>query len=287
MDRFRRLTVALLLALVAASTVTAQQPGQEQKPPAPQPGQQPGQQQGQQPGQQPAADAQTPPVNAEEEADYKTFFEIPREDPQGAIDAGEAFLKKFPDSRYTGSVYSRLVGAYLLLGDVDKLYVAGEKALEINPENVDVLAVFAYAVPRKVRAQDLDAQAKLEKVERYAKHAMNLLNAMVKPEGLSDEDFNRAKDEKLSMAHSGLAMVSYHRRDFPTMASELEQATQLSAAPDPSDFYLLALAYQQMTRFNDAATAFGKCADAVWDFQNTCRQGKEQALKQAAVQPKP
>ncbi|MGH9791927.1 MAG: hypothetical protein ACRD5W_12015 [Candidatus Acidiferrales bacterium] len=280
MDRLKRISLAVMLALVMVSAAFAQQQAQQPQQPPP-PAQQP-------PAQQPPpAEPQVPPVNQEEEDAYKAFFDAPRDMPQKQIDLGEAFLAKYPDSRYRASVYARMVNAYLALGDVDKLFVAGEKALELNPDNVDVLAVVAYAVPRRINPQDLDAAQKLQKVEQYSKHAVEVLNGLPKPETLTEEEFTRAKNEKLSMAHSGLAMVAYHRQNYAGMASELEQATTLSAAPDPSDFYLLGIAYQQGKRHGDAATAFGKCAAVAWDFQDRCKQSQEQSLKQGGVQPKP
>lgn len=274
MKVFRKMAGLLLLALFVAASVTAQAAQQQQPPPPPTP--------------TPAAPAEpaAPPVNPEEEADYKALFEAPRTDAQMQVKLGEDFLTKYPDSRYRESVYARLVNAYLSLGDVDRLFVAGEKALELNPDNVDVLSVVAYAVPRRINTSELDAPRKLQRVEQYSKHAIEVLNTLAKPEGLTEEDFTRAKNDKLSMAHSGLAMVNYHKQDFAGMAAELEQATTLATSPDPSDFYLLGISYQQVRRFADAATAFGKCAEVPWAYQEQCKQNKEQSEKQAALQPK-
>ncbi len=272
MNALRKVAGLLLLALLVAAGVPAQAQ-QQQPPPTPAPAPAP-------------AEPATPPVNPEEEADAKAFFDTARVDVPKQAELGEAFLAKYPESRYRESIYSRLVSAYLALGDIDKLYVAGEKALAMNPDNVDVLSVVAYAVPRRVNPSELDAPAKLQKVEQYGKHAIEILAAMPKPEGLTDEDFTKAKNEKLSMAHSGLALVSYHRQDFAGMAAELEQATTLAATPDPSDFWLLGVSYQQVKRFGDAATAFGKCAEVQWAYQDRCKQSKEQSEKQATLQPK-
>lgn len=274
MDWLKRITLAALLTVLLVSAVSAQQP-------TPPPQQTPPQEQA-----APAAPP-APPVDPAEEAAFKAFFDLPREQAEQQVQLGEAFLTKYPESRYRGTVYSRLVGSYLAIGDVDKLFVTGEKALEINPDNVDVLSIIAYAVPRRIDTSDLDGQRKLTKVEEYSKRCVDVLNALVKPEGMTEEEFVSAKNEKLSMAHSGLALVSYHRADFAAMASELEQATQLSSSPDPTDFYLLGIAYQRTSRFSDAVTAFGRCAATPWQLQDDCKKSKEQAEKQASIQPKP
>lgn len=271
MHWFKRIGMAALIVLMAVSAVSAQAPAPKQPPP-----------------QEPTTPTEPapPPVNQAEEDDYKAFFEAPRDQIQKQVELGEAFLTKYPDSRYRSSVYTRLVSAYFSLGDVDKLFVTAEKALEINPDNVDVLSLVSYAVPRRIGPDDLDKEMKLKKVEEYSKHCVEVLNAIAKPETLTEEEFARAKNDKLAMAHSGLGMINYHRQNFAGMAAEFEQATQLTASPDPSDFYLLGIALRQLSRFGDAATAFGKCAASPWQLQDRCKQEMADAQKKAAVQPK-
>jgi tetratricopeptide (TPR) repeat protein len=274
----QRFVCILVAALVTATGALAQQP-------APQPGQQPGQ-----PAQQPAQEAPAPaPANPEEESDFQAF-EAQRADTVRHIELGEAFLAKYPDSRYRAWVHGRLAQAYLTRngdGDIERMYVAGEKSLELNPDNVDVMAMIAWAVPLRIRSSDLDAPTKLQKVEAYSKRVIEMVGAMPKPDAMTEEEFTRAKNDKLAMAHSGLGKVNMHRNKYADMATELEQATQLSETPDPTDLYLLGLAYEQTKRYADAAATFGKCSSIPWSYQQQCKQRQEQAEKQAASQPKP
>jgi tetratricopeptide (TPR) repeat protein len=278
------LILVLAAGLLAAPSSFAQGTGQGKAPTQ-------GQQQPppQQPPAQPAQPAQpeAPPVNPEEEAAYKVLFDAPRTDFQKQVELGEDFLKKFAESRYRESVYSKLANAYFQLQDLDKASVAGEKALELNPENVDVLALMVYLLPRAIKGGDLDADQKLRKTEEFSKRATELLEAMAKPEGLTEDDFTKAKNEKLSMCHSGLGLAYLHQQRWKDSITELEQATKLAVSPDATDYYLLALAYQQTGRFTDAAGAFGKCGEMQWAWQDRCKQGVEQARRLAAAQPKP
>ncbi len=234
---------------------------------------------------QPGTAVPAPPVNAKEEAAYKAFYEA--SDVQQQIQLGEEFLKKFPESRYREGVYARLTAAYLSVGQEERMFAAGEKTLEIDPNNVDVLSLMALVMPRRVNPNSLDADQKLQKSEKYSKQAIALLAAMPKPAELGDADFAKAKNEKLSMCHSGLGFVYYHRQKYADSAVELDQATKLAAAPDPADFYVLGLAYQQTKRFGDAATAFGHCGEASGLLQPRCQQSMEQAKKLAALEPAP
>ncbi|SRR5712692_1078389 len=259
-------------------------PGQE-KPPNP-----PAQKDGQTtPPAKPAspADSSPPPVNAEEEAAYKALFEMKGTDFQRQIQMGEEFLKKYPDSRYRESVYSRLANAYLSVGDVDKMLAAGEKALELKKEDVDVMALMAFVLPRRTNPSALDGNRKLVKAEGYAKQTIELLAAMPKPANLTDEDFSKAKNEKLSMCHSGLGLVYYYRQKYAEAVPEFEQATHLASSPDPVDFYLLGLALNAEKRFSDAATAFGRCGELGGPIQAECKQRTEEAKKRVATQLAP
>ncbi len=267
---------AVLAAALWVPAALAQSQSQGQQPPKPPV--QPGQTAGQQP---PAAEPAAPPVNQAEEDAYKAFFTLPKTDNERAIELGEDFVKKFPESRYREAVYTRMVNAYLGVEKMDMMYTTGEKALELNPSNADVLAVLSWAVPRRWDSQAIDAQAKLTKVEGYGKKAIEVIEAMVKPETMTEEDFTKAKSDKLSMAHSGLGVINYHRQRFAEMATELETATKLSASPDPVDFYLLGIAYQQSRRWAEAAGAYEKCSDS-GPVMDRCKASAASAKKLAA-----
>jgi len=226
-----------------------------------------------------------PAPNLEEDAALKTFTELKREDVARQIELGEEFLKKYPGSRYNAVVYARLAPAYLAVAQEDKMFAAGEKALELNPDNVDILALMGMLLPR--RAGTLDADQKLQKAEKYSKRTIELLAAMQKPDGLTEEEFNAAKNQKLSMAHSGLGLTYLQRQRYGDSVAELEQATKLVKEAEPTDFYLLGVAYQKAQRFSDAATAFGKCGEAQWGWQDRCKKGAEDSKKLAATQPQP
>ncbi len=282
----KTIPAALLVGFLSAPGAYGQGSGQgQQKPPNP-----PGQQEGQSsPPAKPAstADSSPPPVNTEEEAAYKALFEMKGTDFQHQIQMGEEFLKKYPDSRYRESVYSRLTNAYLSVGDVDKMLAAGEKALELKKDDVDVMALMAFVIPRRTTPAALDGNQKLAKAEGYARQTIELLAALPKPATLTDEDFSKAKNEKLSMCHSGLGLVYYYRQKYAEAVPEFEQATHLASSPDPVDLYLLGLALNGEKRFSDAAKAFGRCGELGGPMQAECKQRTEEAKKRATTQLAP
>ena len=108
---------------------------------------------------QPPADKgdKGPKINKAEEAAYKALYAARAGTPESQIPLCEDFIAKFPQSHYLMGVYSQLTSAYYAVGQEDKMFVAGTKAIELNPDNVDVLALLAMAMPRRVKATTPDA----------------------------------------------------------------------------------------------------------------------------------
>ncbi len=257
-------------------TAGGAQAQQSQQPPAKQPAT----------GAAPAQPA-PPPVNKEEEDAYVAFVNARRETSEKQAQMGEEFLQKFADSRYRESIYSRLAAVYQNLGQDQKMFAAGDKALELNPDNVDVLTLVGWMLPRKASANDLDFDQKLQRAEKLSKHAMTLIAAMTKPGNLTEEDFAKAKSERISMAHSGLGMVYYRRQRPVEMVASYEQATQLSTSPDPSDLFMLGEGYALVKRYGDAGTTFDRCGQIGWAWQERCKRRAEEVKKLSAAPPAP
>src|SRR5436309_16075477 len=112
------------------------------------------------------------PVSAEEDAAYKAFIAIPVSDTQNKITSGEAFLQKYPQSRYRAAVYPPLIVAYVQAGQVEKMETVGDQAIELTPADLGTLAIVASTLPRAINSKTVDPDKKLAKAERYAKQAI-------------------------------------------------------------------------------------------------------------------
>jgi tetratricopeptide (TPR) repeat protein len=220
-------------------------------------------------------------VNKAEEAAYKAFFASQGSDPAMQVQLGEDFITKFPMSKYLGGVYGVLTTAYYTTGNTDKMFAAGAKALELNPDNVDVLALLAMAIPRRVKANTPDGPQQLQKAEVYAHHAIELIPSLTKPEAVDDATFEKAKNDKLALAHSGLGLLDIDNKKYEEAKTELTQAVQLASAPDPVDYYLLGNADYQGSYLNGAIAAYDKCA-ATGPLVTQCKAREESVKKEAA-----
>jgi tetratricopeptide (TPR) repeat protein len=229
----------------------------------------------------------TSPVDPDEQAAYKAFFDTKPDDPDRQIKLGEAFLQRYPNSRYAQSVYSRLVEGYYQKQDTTKLYAASDKALALNPKDVHVLVLVGWVIPHFYDPNDMDADRRLDKAESYEKQALDYLPTMPKPEGTTDEQFAKAKAAAESQAHSALGLIYFRRQDVANSVSEMQKALTGQANPDAVDLYVMGVGQVALKRYSDAVDSFHKCGQTPGAMQDRCKSKESDAKKQAAAQPKP
>lgn len=230
-------------------------------------------------------DAPTP-VNAEEDAAYKAFFAVLPNDSAKKIELGEAFIQKYPESRYKSPVYGALTFAYVQSGNMQKMQEIGEKEIALAPNDVSTLALLAQTLPRGIHgsASSAENMQTLAKAEQYSKQAMEVAPTLPKPEGMTDEAFASAKNQALAMAHSGLGLVYVRRGKNAEAIPELEQAIKVDPNPDPVNFYLLGMANKATSHFDDAIAAFNKCVAMAGPMQGPCKAQADDAKKLGATQ---
>jgi tetratricopeptide (TPR) repeat protein len=224
------------------------------------------------------------PVNADEDAAFKTFSDTPSTDQAKRIELGEAFLQKYPTSRYRSPVYGTLVMSYVQSGQVQKMEEAADKELALNPNDVQVLAVVGQTLPRAMNSKTPEPDKVLAKAEDYSRKAIELTPTLPKPAAVSDDVFSNAKNQTLGMAHGGLGLVYIRKGKFNEAIPELNQAVTIDPTPDPVNYYLLGMANMKTSHFEDAATAYNKCAATAGAMQETCKKGAEEAKKLGATQ---
>lgn len=280
--------IALVAALASAPILHAQYGGsggqQQQSPPPSLQQPNPPAKAGAQQEQKPAAQA---PVDPEEEKAYKAFTDVKPEAFDQQIQVGEQYLQKYPSGRYTEQVYARLANSYFQKQQFDKMYAAGDKALASNPNDVSVLVLVGWVIPHNYDPNDPEAEHRLAKAETYEKHALEILATMPKPDGVSDEQFAKAKQASLAQAHSGLGLVYFRQQQFDKAVTEMQEAVKLDPTPDSVDLYILGVSLSQLKRYPEAADTFKQCASIPGAVQDRCKQREGEAKKLAAAQPAP
>lgn len=217
----------------------------------------------------------------DQDAAYKAFLKA--DEPAKKIQLGNSFLLKFPKSPYAEHVDVGLMNAYHDRQDWKNTYLAADNALALQPDDVDVLTTVAWTIPHVYSPNDTDAEQELDKAETYAKHAIDVLAKMPKPQGMNDAQFAASKSKRTIQAHSALGLVYFRREDYEKSAKELELATKGNSAPDPTDLFVLGADLQNLGRYGDAADAFGACGQIAGGLQSQCKQNADLAKRQADV----
>jgi VWFA-related protein len=201
------------------------------------------------------------------------------QDADQQIRLSQDFLKSYPASRLAEPVTNRLIEAYYSKKDWNDFYAASASALVKYPDDVDVLVLSGWVITHLYDPNDSGAAAKLNEAENDLKYAMQLIPALPKPAGLTDEQFAAYKKSEMLEAHGGLGLVYFRQRDYGPSVPELQQAVAGVASPDPTDLWALGIALDQLKRYADAADAFEKCGQLPGDLQDPCKQLARQSEK--------
>lgn len=229
-------------------------------------------------------DSTPPPVNAEEDTAFKAFQAVPNTDQAKKIDAGEDFIKKYPQSRYLPPVYYALTFAYMQTNQTQKMLEVGDKEVALEPNDMATMAVLAQTISRVTNSSTPNAAQQLEKAATYAKKAIEIAPTLPKPENMTDEAFAEGKSQALVAAYSGLALVHIKHGQNAEAIPELEQAVKLDKNPDPVNYYLLGMANKGTSHFDDAISAFNKCAAIPGQMQDPCKKQAEDAKKKSSTE---
>ncbi len=238
-------------------------------------------------GTQPAAAPAAPKADPEEEAAYKAFSDTKMDDADKRIQLGEAYVQKYPNGKYLEQIYQGLTTAEYTKQDLPKMYADADKTLAINPDDVTVLVLVGWVIPHNYDPNDLAAESRLDKGEKYEKHALEVLATLPKPANLTDEQFAKVKAQGEAQAHSGLGLIYFRRQDFEQSIAELTKATADPANQDPTDFYVMGVELRNLKRLSESADAFQKCAAMPGGLQDRCKQMAAETKKLAASQPAP
>jgi hypothetical protein len=216
-----------------------------------------------------------------ETAAYQAFHKA-SEDGDKKIHLGVAFLAKYPSDRYTEAVYDELSQTYYDHKDLPSFYLYSDKGIALFPDDVYLLALSGWAIPRAFDAKQADADKQLDKAEVYEKHAMELLDKMIKPSMFSDDQFAQYKTQELSVVHSGLGFVYFRREKYDDSEKELEIATKDKAQADPNDLFVLGADLHNLGRYKEAADAFNRCAKLSSPMQDNCKKYAADAEQRAS-----
>ncbi|HEY6763376.1 MAG TPA: hypothetical protein VI386_01280 [Candidatus Sulfotelmatobacter sp.] len=228
--------ILVMVVLGAAALAVAQDATQPAAPPAQgQPAAPPAQG-------QPAAPQAAAPV-IKDPAEYNAYVgAVGQKDPAAKISGLEAFVTQYPNSVMKNQALEILMGTYQQTGNSQKTLDTAAKLVQADPNNVRALTLLAYFDRMKAQGGDPNATQLLADAKKYAQQGVDALPKFAKPEGTSDADFQKMKDQMTGIFDAALGIAALQSKDYTTAIQDLKPA----ADANPTDFsvvYPLALAY--------------------------------------------
>ena len=228
-------TVVLGVAAVAAAqTATPAQPPQGQAAQS-QPSATPA----------PAASAAQAPV-IKDPAEYNAYVgAIQQKDPAAQISGLEAFLTQYPNSVMKTAALQTLMQDYQQTNNQQKTVDTATKLVAADPTNERAIFLLAYFDRLKAQGGDPNAKQDLIDAKKYGQMGLDGLSKFTKPEGTSDADFQKMKDQMTGVFNAAIGISALTDKDYASARKALRAA--VDASPDfQKDFsvvYPLALAY--------------------------------------------
>lgn len=215
-----------------------------------------------------------------EEALYQAFRKA--DEPAKKIKLGNAFLAKYPGDRYSQSVYEELTQSYYDSKDLTSFYTFTDKGLALFPDDVHMLALSGWVIPRAFTPDDPDGDKKLDKAESQSQHALDILSKMDKPTTFTDQQFTQYKSGEAAEAHSGLGLAYFRQEKYEESAKELQAAVAGETKADQTDLFVLGADYENLGQHKEAADAFSRCAQIAGGMQDRCKQLLDAATRESS-----
>ncbi len=231
----KKILVTVVLGVAASvATQSAAQPAQPPSQPAAQSAQ----------GQPPASTSQAPVIK--DPAEYNAYVgAIQQKDPTAQISGLEAFMTQYPNSVMKVAALQTLMQDYERTGNQQKTIEAATKLLAADPNSERALFLLAYFDRMKAQGGDANAKQDLVDAKKYGEMGLQDLPKFTKPEGTSDADFQKMKDQMTGVFNAAIGIADITDKDYDDARKSLR--TAVDSSPDfQKDFsvvYPLALAY--------------------------------------------
>jgi len=202
---------------------------------------------------QPAASSSAPVIK--DPAEYNAYVgAVQQKDPAAKVSGLEAFLTQYPNSVMKNQALEILMGTYQQTGNQQKTMDTAIKLVTADPCNVRALTLLAYFDRMRAQGGDPAAKQLLGDGKKYAQQGLDCLPKFTKPEGTSDADFQKMKDQMTGIFDSAIGVADLTDASDPQATPDTKkkdydiaiQDLKVPADANPTDFsvvYPLALAY--------------------------------------------
>src|SRR5260370_5826745 len=169
---------------------------------------------------QPAAPTQAPVIK--DPAEYNAYVgAVQQTDPAAKISGLEAFLTQYPNSVMKTQALEILMGTYQQAGNQQKTIDTATKLVAADPNNVRAMPLLAYFKRLQVQGGDPNAKQLLADAKKYGQTGMDPLPKFSKPEGTSDADFQKMKDQMAGIFNAAVGIAALKEKAYATEVKAL------------------------------------------------------------------
>jgi tetratricopeptide (TPR) repeat protein len=177
--------------------------------------------------------------------------------PDARIAAADKLLTDFADTEFKAIALQIAAASAQQKNDFEKMVVYAERTLEADPKNYPAMLMLANGISQRTREFDLDKEEKLNRSEKYAKSAMELVKVATKPRpDIPDADWEAAKQNYMAQAYEALGLAAMVRKKYDDAATQFQSA--VTASPDPATMVRLAAAYNLSKKPDQALATLDK-----------------------------
>lgn len=257
-------------ALLALVSVVASLGGQQPQPAQPAP------------PSQPVAKQPQPKSQAEADALMAIFN---AQDVDARIKAAEELLAKYADTEFKTVALQIIAASYQQKNDIEKMMIYAERTLESDPNNYMAMLMLASVIAQRTREFDLDREEKLNRAEKYARSAEEILKTAPKPRpDITDEQWAGVKKDFSAQAHEALGLAAMVRKKYDVAIAEFKTAMETGTNPEATVMLRLGAVYSLTGKYDEAIAMFDKVM-AITDVHPQVRQ-IAQAERVRAIQAK-
>ncbi|MGA7512050.1 MAG: bacterial transcriptional activator domain-containing protein, partial [Candidatus Sulfotelmatobacter sp.] len=178
-------------------------------------------------------------------AEYNAYVGAIGQKDAAQISGLEAFLTQYPNSIMKTAALQTLMQDYQQAGNTAKTIETATKLLAADPTNERAMFLLAYFDRLKAQSGDPNAKQELDDAKKYGQMGLDDMPKFTKPQGMSDADFQKMKDQMTGVFNAALGLAALTDKDYDTARKDLRAAVD-SGADFQKDFsvvYPLALAY--------------------------------------------
>ncbi len=203
-----------------------------------------------------AQDNANPAKSAAEAAAVQTMLQA--QTPDAQIKAAEDLITKYSSTNYKAYALFTEAGAYEQKSDHTRAIAACEKALAGDPKYFDAEILMANVIASNTSDGDPDKADKLARVEKAAKHALDVIKTAPKPRlfQMTDSEWASMKNSSASQAWQVLALAATIEKKADETIADYEKG--LALTPDPGLMVLAGRALEGFQKYDDALAWFDK-----------------------------